>query len=130
MLGRIVRPRVYIEGVEVPCYRATVQASSGSPSTALIDIPPSEEFFERFAKNASGALEKKTGVLPRSTVHVFYDPKDPPHHHATRDGRRPDLMSDPGSKLPAVAGIFLLAAGSGMMMSVFRWKAMLPLLVP
>lgn len=80
MLGRIIRAKVFFEGIEVPFYRITVQNAIGAPSIALIDIPPSEKFFERVDEEPlnSSKFVKKTGVLARTLVHVFYeDSADP-----------------------------------------------------
>src|SRR3990167_8459434 len=77
MLGKVIKLKVFIEGVPVNAYRVTVQTSIGAPSMAIIDIPPAEEFFERFI-DVNGKLSKKTGVLPRSLVHVFYEDSDAP----------------------------------------------------
>jgi len=79
MLGRIIRPRVFLEGVEIPAYRITVQTSIGAPAAAVIEVPPSEEFFERFEKDPeTGEFVQRTGVLPRTLVHVFYEDNEDP----------------------------------------------------
>lgn len=79
MIGRVIKPRVFLEGVEIPVYRITVQTSIGAPSAAVLDIPPSEEFFERFEKDEkTGEFVQKTGVLPRSLVHIFYEDSEDP----------------------------------------------------
>jgi hypothetical protein len=79
MIGRVIKPRVFLEGVEIPVYRVTVQTSIGAPSAAVLDIPPSEEFFERFEKDAeTGEFIQKTGVLPRTLVHIFYEDSEDP----------------------------------------------------
>jgi hypothetical protein len=79
-LGRIIRPKVYIEGVEVPCYKVIVQTSIGGPSQALIDVPPVEEFFDRYVQDPpqSGKYVQKLGIQPRTLIHVFYEDSDDP----------------------------------------------------
>lgn len=74
-LGRVIKPRVFLEGVEIPVYSVVVQTTIGAPSVAAISIPPSEKFFERYDEDpvGSGNFTKKTGVIPRSMVHVFYE---------------------------------------------------------
>jgi hypothetical protein len=52
-----LRLRLFIEGVEVPCVSAVVQAVPNSPMTASIQILP---------------LAEGTRLLPRSLVHVFF----------------------------------------------------------
>lgn len=80
MKGRIVRPKVYLEGLEIPCYSLTVQTRVSAPSVAVIEIPPIEEFFERVDESppGSGNFVAKTGVLPRTLIHVFYEDSDDP----------------------------------------------------
>jgi hypothetical protein len=79
-VGRIIRPKVYIEGVEVPCYKVIVQTSIGGPSQAMIDVPPVEEFFDRYVEDPpqSGKYVQKMGIQPRTLVHVFYEDTDDP----------------------------------------------------
>lgn len=79
MNGRVIKPKVFIEGIEVPFYRVTVQAAISAPATAVIDIPPVEEFFERIVTDPdTGKSVKKPGLLPRTLVHVFYEDSDDP----------------------------------------------------
>lgn len=80
MIGRIVKPRVYLEGIEIPCYSVTIQSVAGQSASAIVDIPPLEEFFERTDEEppGSGKFVKKTGVLPRSFVHIFCQDSDDP----------------------------------------------------
>jgi hypothetical protein len=80
MTARIVKPRVYLEGIEIPAYRVTIQSAIGGPASAVIDIPPLEEFFERVDEEPpkSGKFVQKSGVLPRSFVHVFYEDNEDP----------------------------------------------------
>lgn len=78
-LGRIIRPKVYIEGVEIPCYKVVVQTAIGGPATAQIDVPPVEEFFDRFIfDEKAGGYVQKLGIQPRSLIHVFYEDSDDP----------------------------------------------------
>lgn len=80
MIGRIVKPRVYLEGIEIPAYSVTIQSVAGQSASAIIDIPPLEEFFERTDEEpaGSGKFVRKSGVLPRSFVHVFVQDNDDP----------------------------------------------------
>lgn len=80
MIGRIVRPRVYLEGFEIPSYKVTVQASVGAPALAVVDCPPLEEFFDRFVEDpkSPGTYIQKMGVAPRTFVHVFYEDSEDP----------------------------------------------------
>lgn len=78
-LGRIIRPKVYIEGVEIPCYKVVVQTAIGGPATAMIDVPPVQEFFDRRTLDTkTGEYVQKLGIQPRSLVHVFYEDSDDP----------------------------------------------------
>lgn len=56
-IGRRLKLRLFIEGVEVPVISANVNASTGSPAIASIQIIPT-----------AAAL----GLLPRSMVHLFF----------------------------------------------------------
>lgn len=79
-LGRIIRPKVYIEGVEIPCYKVIIQTSIGGPAVATLEVPPTEEFFDRYVQDPpqSGNYVQKFGVQPRSLIHVFYEDSDDP----------------------------------------------------
>lgn len=80
MIGRIVKPRVFLEGFEVPSYGIMVQASVGLPAMATIDLPPLEEFFDRFEQDPKDQTKyiQLPGVLPRTFVHVFYEDSEDP----------------------------------------------------
>lgn len=84
MIGRIVKPRVYIEGIEVKSiYKVTVQSSINTPAVAIIELPPDERFFDRPVQDASGKFTQQLGVTPRTLIHVFYDDSEDPDQ-ATR----------------------------------------------
>jgi len=79
-LARVIRPRVFLEGTEVQCYKISVQSCIGAPSVATIDLPPVEEFFDRYVESPpnSGNFVQMLGVQPRTLVHIFYtDSEDP-----------------------------------------------------
>jgi len=64
-------------------------------------------------------------ALPEGTpVHVFFDPADPSRHHATTDGRPPDLRLDSGNRLPIALSVFALTAALGFGVAVLRWRAL------
>ena len=49
MIGRKIKARVFLEGVEIKnVYKVTVQTAIGTPSVAEVQLPPVEEFFERY----------------------------------------------------------------------------------
>ena len=80
MIGRVIKPRVFLEGFEIPSYGAMVQASIGAPALATVDIPPLEEFFDRFEADPDnpGKFIQTPGVLPRTFLHIFYDDSEDP----------------------------------------------------
>lgn len=80
MIGRIVRPKVYLEGFEIPAYKVTVQTVIGAPSMAIIECPPLEEFFDRYVDRPGNPASPVLvpGVLPRTLVHVFYEDSEDP----------------------------------------------------
>lgn len=64
--GQLLRLRLFLEGVEVPCIAANVQTAPNSPAMCSIQIPP---------------LPEATRFLPRTLVHLyfldFYDGQSP-----------------------------------------------------
>ena len=80
MIGRKIKPRVYLEGIEIPAYKVTVQTTIGTSALAIIECPPVEEFFDRFTedKENPGEFIQTPGVLPRTFVHVFYEDSEDP----------------------------------------------------
>src|SRR5271154_5188511 len=64
--GQLLRLRLFLEGVEVPCIAANVQTAPNSPAMCSIQIPP---------------LAEATRFLPRTLVHLyfldFYDGQSP-----------------------------------------------------
>lgn len=56
-LTQRLRARLFIEGVEVPCIAATIQAAPNSPVVASIQIPP---------------LAEGTRFMPLSLMHLFF----------------------------------------------------------
>lgn len=81
MIGKRIKPRVYLEGIEIPAYKITVQTSIGASAIAIIECPPVEEFFDRFTedKDNPGEFIQTPGVLPRTFVHVFYEDSEDPN---------------------------------------------------
>jgi hypothetical protein len=80
MIGRRIKPKVYLEGIEIPAYKVTVQTSIGTSALAIIECPPVEEFFDRFEEDPDnkGSFIQIPGVLPRTFVHVFYEDSEDP----------------------------------------------------
>ena len=80
MIGRRIKPRVYLEGIEIPAYKVTVQTTIGTSALAIIECPPVEEFFDRFDEDPDrkGSFIQTPGVLPRTFVHVFYEDSEDP----------------------------------------------------
>lgn len=80
MLGRTIKPKVYLEGVEIDAYKVTVQAAIGTSSAAIVEVPPADAFFERLVEDppGSGTFVQKNGVLPRSLLHVFFEDSSDP----------------------------------------------------
>lgn len=78
--GKTLKVRLFMEGIEIPCYRVMVQSSIGAPAVASVEIPPAEEFFDRQEESpaGSGNFVQKLGVQPRSLVHIFYEDSDDP----------------------------------------------------
>lgn len=78
--GKKIVLRVFLEGLEIPCFRAVVQSSIGAPAVATIDVPAATEFFDRYEEDPpnSGNFVQKEGVQPRTLVHIFYEDSDDP----------------------------------------------------
>ncbi len=78
--GNKIVLRVFMEGVEVPCFRAMVQSTIGAPAVATLDLPAAPEFFDRYVESPanSGNFVLKEGVQPRTLIHVFYEDSNDP----------------------------------------------------
>ena len=55
--AKLIRIRLFLEGVEVPVIAAQIQCAPNSPMVATIQIP---------------ALAEATRLYPRTTVHLFF----------------------------------------------------------
>lgn len=76
--AKLLKLRLFLEGIETPCVAASIGAATGSSMTCSLQIPP---------------LDSATKLLPRTTVHLFFfDPFD--QRTPFRSGRQ-ELVEDP-----------------------------------